>query len=244
MIGLESKLKTFQSESDVDTDEPRLVIDTSSPKVSFKVKFIKNPILDNVLKLPKQKEPETQTQIENPETLESNAEKPNESAANENEESSLEDEINRVLEAAKDLPDLPPDVRPSPQKSKNTDKPESSDETVDSDPVIHISATPESDSQDVPGLESVPKENPNLEITTKDKSTGTNFTGIHIKKKEMAMFWDGQMVESENIPEIVFTKESYRRKLFGAQRTQPALTQMKKSVEKSTKNHLMITRKD
>ena len=132
------------------------------------------------MKLSKQKEPETQTQIENPEILEPNTEKPNESAANENEESSLEDEIQRVLEAAKDLPDLPPDARPSPEKSKNIDKPESSDETVDSDPVTHISATPESDSQCVPGLESVPKENPNLEITTKDKSTGTNFTGIHI----------------------------------------------------------------
>ena len=122
------------------------------------------------MKHSKQKEPETQTQIENPEILESNVEKSNESAANENEESTLEDEIQRVLEAAKHLPDLPPDARPNPEKSKNTDKPENSDETVD--PVTYISATPESDSQDVPGLESVTKENPNLEITTKDKSTG------------------------------------------------------------------------
>ena len=194
------------------------------------------------MKHSKQKEPETQTQIENPEILESNVEKSNESAANENEESTLEDEIQRVLEAAKHLPDLPPDARPNPEKSKNTDKPENSDETVD--PVTYISATPESDSQDVPGLESVPKENPNLEITTKDKLTGTNFTGIHITKKEMAMFWDGQMVESGKISEIVFTKESYQRKLPRAPRTQPALTQLKKSAEKSTKNHLMITWKD
>ena len=198
----------------MDPDETRLVIDTSSPKVSFKVKFNKNPILDNFLKLSKQKEPEARTPMENPEILESNAEKPNELASNENEESTLEDEIQSVLEAAKDLPDLPPDARPNPEKSKSIDKPESSDETVDSDPVTYISATPESDSQDVPGLESVPKENPNLEIITKDKSTGTHFTGIHIKKKEMAMFWDGQMVESENIPEIVFTKESYQQKLL------------------------------
>ena len=57
--------------------------------------------------------------MENPEILESNAEKPNELASNENEESTLEDEIQSVLEAAKDLPDLPPDARPNPEKSRN-----------------------------------------------------------------------------------------------------------------------------
>ena len=52
----------------------------------------------------------------------------------ENEELSLEDEIKSVLEAAKDLPDLPPDTTPSPEKPKNTDKPTSTGETVDPDP--------------------------------------------------------------------------------------------------------------
>ena len=204
-------MKTFRSESNVDTDETRLVIDTSSPKVGFKIKSYTNSIFDFglFLKLLKQKEPEAQIQIEKAKILESNAGNPDVSATNENEELSLEDEIQSVLEAAKDLPDLPPDAPPSPEKPKNTDEPESSNEKLDSEPVIHVSATPDSDSQGVPDLESVPKENPNLEIETQNKSTGTNFTGIQIKKNEMAMFWDGTMVESENIPEIIFTKESY-----------------------------------
>ena len=208
-----SKLETFQSESNVDKDETRLVIDTSSPKVGFKIKSNKNSSFDFglLLKLSKQKEPEAQIQIEkdNPEIPESNTGNTDASATNENEELSLEDEIQSVLEAAKDLPDLPADAPPSPEKTKNTDKPKSSNDKIDSETVTHVSVTAESDSQGVPDLESVPKENPNLEIETKDKSTGTNFTGIQLKKKEMAMFWDGEMVESENIPEIVFTKESY-----------------------------------
>ena len=184
-------METFQSESNVDTDETRLVIDTSSPKVGFKIKSNKNSIFDFglLLKLSKRKELEAQIEKENPEIPESNTGNPDVSATNEDEELSLEDEIQSVLEAAKDLPDLIPDTPPSNEK-------------MDSE-------TPESDSQGVPDLESVPKENPNLEIETQDKSTGTNFTGIQIMKKEMAMFWDGEMVESENIPEIVFTKESY-----------------------------------
>ena len=204
-------MKTFQSESNVDTDETRLVIDTSSPKVGFKIKSNKNSIFDFglLLKLSKRKEPEAQIEKENPEIPESNTGNPDTSATNEDEELSLEDEIQSVLEAAKDLPDLPADAPPSPEKTKNTDKPKSSNDKIDSETVTHVSVTAESDSQGVPDLESVPKENPNLEIETKDKSTGTNFTGIQLKKKEMAMFWDGEMVESENIPEIVFTKESY-----------------------------------
>ena len=199
-------MKTFRSESNVDTDETRLVIDTSSPKVGFKIKSNENSIFDFGLhlKLSKLKEPEAQIQIEkeNPEILESNAGNPAASATNEDEELSLEDEIQSVLEAAKDLPDLPPDAPPSPEKPKNIDEPESSNEKMDSEQA-------DSDSQGVPDLESVPKENPNLEIETQDKSTGTNFTGIQAMKKEMAMFWDGEMVESQNIPEIVFTKERY-----------------------------------
>ena len=211
-----SKLKTFKSESNVDTDETRLVIDTSSAKVGFKIKSNKNTIFvfGLFLKLSKQKEPEAQIQIEkeNPEIPESNTGNPDASATNDNEELSLEDEIQIVLEAAKDLPDLPPDAPPSPEKPKNTDKPKSCNDKIDSETVTRVSATP--DLQGVPDLESVPKENPNLEIETRDKSTGTNFTGIQIKKKEMAMFWDGEMVESENIPEIVFTKERYHLKLL------------------------------
>ena len=56
----------------------------------------------------------------------------------ENEELSLEDEIKSVLEAAKDLPDLPPDTTPSPEKPKNTDKPTSTGETVEPDPVTQV----------------------------------------------------------------------------------------------------------
>ena len=166
------------------------------------------------MKLSKQKEQEAQIQIEKAKILESNEGNPDVSATNKNEELSLEDDIKSVLEAAKDLPDLQPDAHPSTEKTKNTNKPKSSNEKMDSETVTHVSATPDSDSQGVPDLESVPKENPNLEIETEDRSTGTNFTGIQLKKKEMAMFWDGEMVESENIPEIVFTKESYHWKPF------------------------------
>ena len=88
-------MKTFQSESNVDTDETRLVIDTSSPKVGFKIKPYKNSSFDFglLLKLSKQKEPEAQIQSEkeNPEIVESNAENPDASATNDNEELSLED---------------------------------------------------------------------------------------------------------------------------------------------------------
>ena len=178
------------------------------------MKSIKNQI-GYFLKLSKQKEPEAEIEIEkeNPEILEPSAENQNVSVTNENEELSLEDEIQSVLEAAKDLPDLPPESHQrapsSPEKPKNTDKPTSTGETVDTDPVTQVTATPESNSQDVPDLEYVPKENPNLEIETNDKSTGTRFTGFQLKKAEMAMFWDGEMVESTKIPDIVFTKESY-----------------------------------
>ena len=120
------------------------------------------------------------------ESTESTANQSQESTANENEEMTLDDEIKIVLEAAKALPDLPPDDPPS----------------------LEIPTS-------IPDLESVPRTNPVLdkEIQTADSSesaklVGTNFTGFQIKKKQMAMFWDGQMVESENIPDIVFTKES------------------------------------
>ena len=120
------------------------------------------------------------------ENEESTANENEEPTANENEELTLDDEIKIVLEAAKALPDLPPDDPPS----------------------LEIPTS-------IPDLESVPRTNPVLdkEIQTADSSesaklVGTNFTGFQIKKKQMAMFWDGQMVESENIPDIVFTKES------------------------------------
>ena len=72
--------------------------------------------------------------------------------------------------------------------------------------------------ESVPELESVPKENPVLEPRNPDspalpKLTGSNFSGIILefqpKKKQMTMFWDGKMVQRENIPDSVFTKESY-----------------------------------
>ena len=53
----------------------------------------------------------------------------------------------------------------------------------------------------VPDLDSTPEEIPPIGLI------GTNFTGIQLKENQMAMFWDGKMVDCENIP--VFIKESY-----------------------------------
>ena len=75
-----------------------------------------------------------------------------------------------------------------------------------------------SNTESVPELESVPKENPVLETRNPDspalpKLIGSNFSGIILefqpKKKPMTMFWDGRMVQRDNIPDSVFTKESY-----------------------------------
>ena len=96
------------------------------------------------------------------------------------------------------MPDLPPD------ESEKDD-----DETITDSTISNVQIS-ELNIDSVPELESVPKENPVIETREPDSSaspklTGTNFSGVQLK--QMAMFWDGEVVECENIPDIVFTKE-------------------------------------
>ena len=144
-----------------------------------------------------------QSEVENPEITEPNSEDGQTSDAGQNEELTLEDEINNVLEAAKSLPDLPSD------ESGKDDN----DETIADSTISNVRIS-EPNIDSVPGLESVPKENPVIETREPDSSaspklTGTNCTGVQLEKKQMAMFWDGEVVECEQIPDIVFTKENY-----------------------------------
>ena len=161
-------------------------------------------IYKHFLKLSKENEPGThvQSEVENPEITELNSEDGQTSDAEQEEELILQDEINNVLEAAKSLPDLPPD------ELENDD-----DETIADSTISNVQIS-ELNIDSVPGLESVPKENPVIEnrepdLSASPKSTGTNFTGVQLEKKQMAMFWDGEVVECEKIPDIVFTKENY-----------------------------------
>ena len=157
------------------------------------------------MKLSKEKEQgsHVQSEVENPEIPESNAEDGQNSDVNQNEELTLEDEINNVLDAAKSLPDLPSD-----DSEIDDDDETILDSTISNVEVAGLNI------DSVPELESVPKENPFIEIPEPDSSaspklTGTNCTGVQLEKKQMAMFWDGEVVECEQIPDIVFTKENY-----------------------------------
>ena len=143
-----------------------------------------------------QQEPESHGQSENrnPEIPEPDTENGQNSDTDQNEELTLEDEINKVLEAAQSLPDLPPDEAPN----------------------ISNAEISEPNTESVPELESVPTEIPVIEPETREpgpsglpKVTESNSSGIQPNKKQMAMFWDGEVVESEKVPDVVFTKESY-----------------------------------